>query len=99
MIAKRKRGKSDLAACESRLVFHQLALRAHLPHSYTQVPTSANGSALHPCEVVSREGGKEEREIKRQKERKTTGSLVGLPREFQGKSRMALNRQTTKKRN
>ncbi len=50
--------ESDLAAAESRLIFHQLTLRAHLPHSSTQVPTSANGSVLHLCEEAS--GEKEE---------------------------------------
>lgn len=53
--------ESDLAAAWSRLIFHQLTLRAHLPHSYTQVPTSANSSELHPCEEASGEGEKEER--------------------------------------
>lgn len=39
----------------TRLIFHQLTLRAHLPHSYTQVPTSASGSSLHPYEEASGE--------------------------------------------
>lgn len=57
-----REGESDLAASQSRLIFHQLTLRAHLPHSFTQVPTSASGSALHPCEEkASGEGGKAER--------------------------------------
>lgn len=57
-----REGESDLAASQSRLIFHQLTLRAHQPHSFTQVPTSASGSVLHPCEEeASGEGRKVER--------------------------------------
>lgn len=69
--------QSDLASTENRLIFHQLTLRAHLPYSFTQVPTSANGSVLHPCEGASGEGREEERgKLKDRKKKKEKKNLM-----------------------
>lgn len=68
--------ESDLAAARGRLIFHQLTLRAHLPHSYTHICQRLCTSSLRGSVGGGRGGRK--REIKGRKRKNNNKVSCGF---------------------